>query len=550
MADTAVLSLRGSPLPIRLVHQSSTCYVNKMLELMTSPPAESEYHSSSVILLSERTSSFIYGEEKTSSKKQKRNSENEQEVVETPEVVKIDFSTEMLPVIEVGEEKVEEVSRDPVNDVNENSEEHNSEKEKEEDSGPILQEINEKLETAENPLYRSSRENEPAEIDFDIDTFDPLKETDQIQVHYLIFNFSYWLHSRGDGQTMLTYTEFQKLQRYVTILTEIKNEILECITENIEEPEVIKPLLELNDSVEEILGIYRSKRPESAALNYSAISNYAAQASSRNLLPTASSSNSKNVQVCPICYMDVETSEFIFLHCGHSVCRTCATSYFTLNIEEGKVTKLTCPGGADCEELANEHDVMKVVPHLLEKYRLFSHYNKVRADPNARWCPKPGCGGFAYGSAESPKLECDKCNNHFCFNCNYDWHEGVTCKKNEKLLVKKGVIDKKSENWKKKHRTKPCPSCGASIKKNHGCNHMTCSACGHEFCWVCMANFTWDHFSNGKCNMFSLRHRITNGATTIGAISFWGLLYGVAVPIVIAGAPVYGIYWLGKKAVS
>jgi len=45
-----------------------------------------------------------------------------------------------------------------------------------------------------------------------------------------------------------------------------------------------------------------------------------------------------------------------------------------LNIEEGKVTKLTCPGGADCEELANEHDVIKVVPHLLEKVKLFRLY--------------------------------------------------------------------------------------------------------------------------------------------------------------------------------
>jgi len=127
----------------------------------------------------------------------------------------------------------------------------------------------------------------------------------------------------------------------------------------------------------------------------------------------------------------------------------------------------------------------------------------------------------------------------------------LTCKENEKRLVKKGVIDTKSEKWKRKHKTKPCPICGASIEKNHGCNHMTCTACRHEFCWVCLATFTWDHFTTGKCQQFSFSHRLKNDAADLGALGLVGLWYvivgGITIPVVAAGAPLYGVYKLGKK---
>lgn len=51
-----------------------------------------------------------------------------------------------------------------------------------------------------------------------------------------------------------------------------------------------------------------------------------------------------------------------------------------------------------------------------------------------------------------------------------------------------GKDDSLNEGWIKKN-TKRCPKCSASIEKNQGCMHMTCSNCRHEFCWLCTGDW-------------------------------------------------------------
>ena len=48
---------------------------------------------------------------------------------------------------------------------------------------------------------------------------------------------------------------------------------------------------------------------------------------------------------------------------------------------------------------------------------------------------------------------------------------------------------------------KKCPKCGFLIKKNKGCNHMTCGnpICRYEFCWLCMKEAVPNHFDYGPC---------------------------------------------------
>jgi hypothetical protein len=43
---------------------------------------------------------------------------------------------------------------------------------------------------------------------------------------------------------------------------------------------------------------------------------------------------------------------------------------------------------------------------------------------------------------------------------------------------------------------KRCSSCGATVLRTEGCNHMTCR-CKHEFCYICGANWKPKACSHG-----------------------------------------------------
>jgi len=162
-----------------------------MLEFMASPPADS---SSSLILISEATSVVCDDVKMIETHSTEKEEDSEKEEILSRLQVIGNGITKMVPVIDITEEKVDEVSREP---TNENPEEHGSEKEREGNMTTLLQGLDVKSNLRQTHMDRSSKENEPAELDFDITNFNPLKEADQIQVHYLIFNFSYWLHSLG-----------------------------------------------------------------------------------------------------------------------------------------------------------------------------------------------------------------------------------------------------------------------------------------------------------------------------------------------------------------
>ena len=65
---------------------------------------------------------------------------------------------------------------------------------------------------------------------------------------------------------------------------------------------------------------------------------------------------------------------------------------------------------------------------------------------------------------------------------------------------------------------KKCPKCLAFIKKDSGCNHMTCPICHYEFCWLCLKESLPNHYEFGSCagmqfideNSFIYRFRNTH----------------------------------------
>lgn len=51
-----------------------------------------------------------------------------------------------------------------------------------------------------------------------------------------------------------------------------------------------------------------------------------------------------------------------------------------------------------------------------------------------------------------------------------------------------------------KNNTKICPSCGISVFKEDGCNHITCGKCKNHWCWkclkICNSSSIYDHMRN------------------------------------------------------
>ncbi len=132
------------------------------------------------------------------------------------------------------------------------------------------------------------------------------------------------------------------------------------------------------------------------------------------------------------------------------------------------------------------------------KYQNFKSQNQISKDPNKIFCPI--CNSYAEinenkniintnnSNYKKTKLKC-KNGHEFC-SCGRPNHEG-NCYKDENEFI----------SYLKEQKIKKCPKCGFLIKKDHGCNHMTCGNpnCKYEFCWICLGKYTNNHFLTGGC---------------------------------------------------
>ena len=106
-----------------------------------------------------------------------------------------------------------------------------------------------------------------------------------------------------------------------------------------------------------------------------------------------------------------------------------------------------------------------------------------------------------------------------CLLCREEGHAPCTCDDWKKWTAtiesemeaagvskKSGAsLDKVADTLWLHANTKKCPKCSASIEKDEGCNHMTCSNCAHDFCWMCMKDWSLHSQASGgyfQCNRF------------------------------------------------
>lgn len=215
-------------------------------------------------------------------------------------------------------------------------------------------------------------------------------------------------------------------------------------------------------------------------------------ARSRSTRPLKKTKTAKSERrECDICAEDYNFIPKNFPNvstCQHdkTVCSTCYTQQFRTSIQakpaDGWMT-CTCPS---CAQQINPGEAKRLVTKKasgeLEKV---IKQAKARTAHNFLWCPAPGCGhGQQHKLTASPFVNCGKCKAKICFNHQILWHEGLTCQQYDDTKT----LD---ENARKdlleiRRTTKPCPFCKLRIKKEGGCNHMTCTNCRKH--WQCKSH--------------------------------------------------------------
>ena len=206
-----------------------------------------------------------------------------------------------------------------------------------------------------------------------------------------------------------------------------------------------------------------------------------------------------NQNECLICMGDLENPVEIE-KCKHKFCQECFNSYLVNLINNNKIDKIPCPKNkCSNKELSEDFFSNFLSEQEYFKYRQFRAQNEIARDSKKIFCPL--CDSYASieeGTIEQydsnnpnykkSTLKCQK-GHDFC-SCGRPLHENE-CYHDEKEF----------KDYLSNEKIKKCPKCGFLIKKNRGCNHMTCGnpICRYEFCWLCMKEAVPNHFDYGPC---------------------------------------------------
>lgn len=155
--------------------------------------------------------------------------------------------------------------------------------------------------------------------------------------------------------------------------------------------------------------------------------------------------------------------------CGHSACEDCTGRWVDMQVPRCASKLLfgfRC-FNPDCMEamaepvvLLNSRSAVTLKRDLRRRARLQA--NRLYPPEVQVNCPQAGCVGLGYLGFDTA----------MCFICEHQW----------------SLVQGDAPPDGLPRCLKPCPSCGALIEKNGGCDHMTCR-CKHEFYWSTLMSF-------------------------------------------------------------
>ncbi|KAF1992720.1 hypothetical protein P154DRAFT_596343 [Amniculicola lignicola CBS 123094] len=175
-------------------------------------------------------------------------------------------------------------------------------------------------------------------------------------------------------------------------------------------------------------------------------------------------------------------------------CAECLGGWIAAQVTQNQWEKIQCPQ-TGCDNVLEHKDVQKYASkEVYDRFDELVTRNIMNADPDFSWC-RGGCGaGQIHTTGEAGNsFRCAQCGFRMCVIHEDTWHEGETCEQYDARLNEARVNreQEKASETVIQNTTKKCPNkaCGVDIKKNNGCDHMTCTKCRHEFCWLCLVDY-------------------------------------------------------------
>ncbi|XP_066337565.1 probable E3 ubiquitin-protein ligase ARI8 isoform X2 [Miscanthus floridulus] len=223
------------------------------------------------------------------------------------------------------------------------------------------------------------------------------------------------------------------------------------------------------------------------------------------LVPDA---RSPRPQVCGICFDPYPAGQTRSAGCSHYYCDGCWSGYVAAAVGDGaRCLSLRCPDPS-CSAPVVRELVDAVAAGAADRARYTRFWLRSYVEESGgriKWCGGAGCTRsveYLGDAAAATDVFCCGCRHGFCWGCGEEAHRPVSCGTVRAWLAK-NASDSETANWVVAN-TKRCPKCRRPIEKNHGCNHMTCSApCRHQFCWLCFD--PWDNHRG--CTRYDYRQR-------------------------------------------
>ncbi|KAK1989358.1 RWD domain-containing protein [Colletotrichum cereale] len=234
------------------------------------------------------------------------------------------------------------------------------------------------------------------------------------------------------------------------------------------------------------------------------------------------------------------------LDCGHIFCIQCLQEFYNNAITEGDLATVRCLAPNCSKERAEAGQTsgsgkkrkvktsispsellqMGLSQETVTRYVTLKYKNELESDKNTIYCPRSWCQGAArskkhrkpeglemvdegsdedtedeeiaegQNGAKSKKKQafdsgdllaiCEDCGFAFCSRCYQSWHgEFYRCTP-KRDTGELSAEEQASIDYINLHTT-PCPTCGVTAQKSHGCNHMICFRCASHFCYLCSA---------------------------------------------------------------
>ena len=160
-----------------------------------------------------------------------------------------------------------------------------------------------------------------------------------------------------------------------------------------------------------------------------------------------------SLQICEICYMEVEGKELIELPtCGHSFCRECLSIHCKTKMAEGRHNGLKCPDPhCEYEGLIDGSTLKDVLDS-----ETFAQFDKrmlefaIRTMSGTAWCPRKDCSQMAASDEEQGLGECQVCHFVFCLKCEKTYHGRNLCKQEEERLEAEKEHQRQIDEWRRR----------------------------------------------------------------------------------------------------